>query len=301
MRADIDSAESSVVDADTKKQELETVVADATAHLAAVVDEEASKEKALADMRKVADEKSPALTEARAVETEGNAALEKAKADKEVAEHTYEHSFKVLRDQELEATQAQTHLDALKQIIGAMSVDASLLTSLPAACLKPKAARGTFDAMVFDELERSFNAHFTNLSATIEGAAPAAAERAAAVEAAEQSLSAAKEAVEKAAADRDAAQVKHQEARAALVAAENELKQFLPEHQCAAGARDERAAALMQFEELNVASFTQLRDMTTKKPETAPESEEPSTDTTTLAKGLTEEVTEPAAVEVGGA
>jgi len=301
MRADIDSAASCVADVDAKKQELETAVADATAHLAAAMEEEASKETALSDVRKVSDEKYAALMEAKSVETEGNAALEKAKADKEVAERTYEHSFKGLRDQELEAAQAQTHLDALTQSIAPMSVDASLLTSLPAACLKPKAARGTFDTMVFDELERSFNAHFTKLSATIEGAAPAAAERAAAVEAAEQSLSAAKEATEKAAAERDAAQTRHQEASAALAVAEGELKRFLPEHQSAAGARDERAATLKQFEDFSVASFTELRDRTSKKPDAAPETADPSTDTPTLAKGLAEEVSVPAAVEVGGA
>jgi hypothetical protein len=139
--------------------------------------------------------------------------------------------------------------------------DASLLSTAEPVLSKALAERGGFDNTCLDQLQGAFTSAIAGLDETLAAGAPAKAERAAVVSAAE----AAKTAGEANLADlKEKAQAaKEAEAffKAAEKSAKDSLAAFMPDLKKAGDALDEAKEDLMDFEEGALQSFTELKDL----------------------------------------
>eukprot|EP00928_Gymnodinium_smaydae_P017922 TRINITY_DN16837_c0_g3_i1.p1 TRINITY_DN16837_c0_g3~~TRINITY_DN16837_c0_g3_i1.p1 ORF type:complete len:440 (+),score=154.70 TRINITY_DN16837_c0_g3_i1:74-1321(+) len=273
LQGSIDTETAKLGEVEATRAKLDSHVQQAEGVLSSAVEVVEAKQAALADAQKTTREKQAILDEAKATQQKEDAALEAARKEKEEYEVAFNDNFKILRDEELEFAKANDLQAALLKYAQGINVDSSLLTSLPTACTKPPATRGAFDSMVFQELEKELVEHLRKLTETITNAAPAAAERAEAVAAAQSAFEVAEKAQQLAAEELAAAEASRNERASELATAKEEVQKFAPEYEKATKTRDEKVVALAQFEKLNAACFVELRDRVAKKEAPAPEAE----------------------------
>eukprot|EP00928_Gymnodinium_smaydae_P090613 TRINITY_DN74399_c0_g1_i1.p1 TRINITY_DN74399_c0_g1~~TRINITY_DN74399_c0_g1_i1.p1 ORF type:complete len:399 (-),score=124.48 TRINITY_DN74399_c0_g1_i1:83-1279(-) len=308
MQGLIDEEVAGMGEMEKTKQKLDESVQEAEARLASALEVLEAKKLALTEAETVTSEKQVTLNEKKTTQQEEDAAINAARKEKAEYEAAFNDHFKTLRDQELEYAKAHQHQEAILVYAKAMNLEASLLSSMPNACTKPPSQRGAFDQMVFQELEKEFVDHMKKLDDKIADGAPAAAERAQAVEAADAEFLAASATQRSAAEAAATAEGSRADCEERLASEREALRRHAPEYEQAAKRRDERVAALSQFEKLNVACFTDLRDRVAKvSAEVAPtataaaQSADALEIAEELVKKVSEEAVQSSAVEVGGA
>lgn len=180
-------------------------IADADARLGSASAEKASREEAHAAAAAVVTTKAEAVAEAKVAAEESGQATKAAKAalsvtetaqvegDKELVkalkkktkiETVFNETYMRLKEGGLDTDVQFSAISAAIAFCQEVQFDESMLTSLPSALAKEPADRGTFDAMVWQQLEDEFTKRIQGLQETIASGEPAKAERASKVDAA---------------------------------------------------------------------------------------------------------------------
>merc|ERR1712232_756351 len=163
-------------------------VAEAEAEVASAAAVIKGKKRALDDARQTKTFKTEALALVQKLQKTAETSLEAAKQDKDKLSAVFEGSFKTLRDNELEAAEAEKHCAEALAIISGLPVEASLLTSFPRCAAKAPAARSEFDILVMEQLEKHIVKHISDCAMKADDAARVVAEHATSVSKAEAAL-----------------------------------------------------------------------------------------------------------------
>eukprot|EP00401_Gymnodinium_catenatum_P067573 CAMPEP_0117604014 /NCGR_PEP_ID=MMETSP0784-20121206/78463_1 /TAXON_ID=39447 /ORGANISM="" /LENGTH=371 /DNA_ID=CAMNT_0005407021 /DNA_START=82 /DNA_END=1197 /DNA_ORIENTATION=- len=207
-----------------------------------------------------------AVSKAQKADREEGAALAATRSDKDTIDAALNGSLKAVEEEALDAAAISGHIGVFTPLVVKWSLDESLGAALPSVAAKPVAERTSFDRMVLEQMRKSLTEVAQRLAGELEAGAPAAAERAAAIEAAQQALQAAVNAHDVKAIELSNTQAAEQEASAAsreakagVVDAEAKLKN-------AVSAREARQREFDGFEETSFARFVELRDKTARVP-----------------------------------
>jgi hypothetical protein len=267
MREAIQMEEKTCADVEAEKKKLEAAATEAENDLASMKAVTDAQQAALAEAETAAREKNSVLVAAQVAQAKADSDLATARKDKDLYEAVLENNVKALSTQDLEPANAQTHLDALLPLVKNLVLDDSLRTALPTTCLKTRSARGVFDQMVLQELEKVISEHLVGLASTVNNNTSVATERVAACEEAQRVLNAANEIKQGAATELADAKTTQKDAVNLLSARRTDLANFQPTYENATKARDEKKQVLKQFEDVNVACFTELRDKVSVQPQ----------------------------------
>jgi len=251
MEAAVSAANEKLDDLKASEEQLASTVKEAEVAVAAQQEvSEASKERSASAVSAV-EASQTALSECIAAQKAGNEQAAADKEQKDALEVAFEKHFKTPM---AEGT-AGPDFAGLEPFLKTIDIEASLLTALPSTCTKPKDQRGAFDEVVLQELEKAISAKLAALAQLVEAEIPTAAEREAAVRAAEQENEAKKEASSAAAAELETAQKELSERQAALSKAKLAVDEFRPTLLTLAGSVDTLRKALSDFESGPLASF----------------------------------------------
>jgi hypothetical protein len=254
LEADVTAAEALVSGGDAEREKREAnVVATEAAHTAS---QEESKAKdaakiVTADALKAAG---LALKDAVAQQAAGDReaiAVEKSKA-------TVEEAVKLLTTLK-ETGASKRQLQALLKHLVPVALESTLQQSLHLPLAKKPEARGTFDLVVLEHLDKAIADKVAELTTKLNEAAPAREARATAVEAAKTVLDAAVAANEDAITAAKAAKDAELEAAGASSTAKALMKSFANEVLTAASSLDKAKAALDAFRSEPLAAFAELR------------------------------------------
>jgi len=203
-----------------------------------------------------------AVAEAEGAQAQGDALLRETTHAKEAYEAALSNHLRPLKDTSPETTGAmETHVSALVPLCETIGLDESLLKALPAAASRIAESRSMFDSMVFQQLEDELAKHIGTLTERLAGGAPAAAERAAAVQEARAGLARATEEQQAKAGELADAKAEHRGADAALKLAKQAARDLLPRLRDAEEARKTRSAGLEDFRRGPLATFQGLQSL----------------------------------------
>mmetsp|Transcript_18800 Transcript_18800/g.52059 ORF Transcript_18800/g.52059 Transcript_18800/m.52059 type:complete len:372 (+) Transcript_18800:1-1116(+) len=257
----VDVEQAKVGGIESRKGQLETTLASAEAQLAVTAQEAKAKEATMAEATNAEQSAKALLQEKQEAQKTGDAAIVLAQEEKTTIEQVMATSLHAIV--EGQSDDAVRHCSALAPFL--KDVDESLMSALPSSCMKKISERGSFDAMVLDQIGTHFKDKFAALSRALDEAAPAAQQRAAAVAEAQAELNGASALRQTAAVGLNVAKAAEQSALVALQVAKDALAAHEPEYLQATGARDDKAAELENFKLYNMASFELLRYRTSAK------------------------------------
>lgn len=255
--ADDESAK--VVEVEASRNGLQAAVAEAETVLAAAAKVVQVNSAAVDAATHGVQEAKHAVEAAQEVQRAGDASLLQTQQSKAALDAGIETDLQAIVEGQGEAEQ---HLQALLPLLSDLGLDESLMSALPSTCRKPATERGSFDAMVLEQLGTRMREQAAVLAKAVEEATPAAQERASAVEAAQAELGKADAAEKSAAEDLSAARVSHRAAAEGATATKERLEAFEPEYAKATQERDEKVEALENFRLYNITCFDMLRDQT---------------------------------------
>lgn len=260
MQVEIEEASTQLEAVKASKSTLEEKLQEAEVALKEATADASARKTELADATQTVRTAKATLAEKEKEQREGDAAHSKAKDDVAVLETAFNEDFRLLRDGEVEAEDAQQRYLKLEAIAATLGLEESLLTALPTCMVKKPAERGSFDAMVVAQFGEALTKRVNELHCTIENGVPAATQREAAVTEAAQALESAKQ-VQSVSADAlttamELQKLKEQEHKAAVAA----LDAYEPEFQAAEKATADTQEQLQAFKDYNLNCFEVVRD-----------------------------------------
>lgn len=265
LQAALDAEANNVSSADVEKADLDNKVLQATEYLNRIVEDVKAKKLTVDELTKELGEKKQKLAETQKHQKAGDASVAAAKTEKTDFQVAIADQLEPLLRAELEADQVSTHYKALLPCMSKLTLVESLTTPLPGICEKKTSARGQFDNMVLQQLEKCFTEHLAALETTIENEAPASAERAAAVATAQNDFDASQGQQQEATIELSNAQASQQEAESALKAAKAAVADYAAEYEKVTAVRDEKAQALTSFVEYDYECYKVSRDKVSQK------------------------------------
>lgn len=282
LKTTAETESAKVTEIEASKDTLDKALSEAESRHSATTATVESCKATLAQCFGTMSERKLAVAAAQEAERAGNAPGLIVEEEHQALKCVLDEHLKVLKEGSWETGSAKRHLDALLPLATKLT-DESLVTALPSTCIKPPAERSTFDNMVVDQLESSLTSKLTQLSADIETAKPAKAQRAADVEKAQLILKEAEDAQQKASDDTTSALSAQKDTLAVLEVAKSEVAAFKPLLKKAKEAADEAQAEAELFHDNCRQHFTSLSAAETPKVEVAvePPKVEESTPTTT--------------------
>jgi len=249
----LDLSKAAETSTEAAKVELATKLSNAEAILAEKT--KAVDEKTLANA--AAGEKLAAVTvvhsEKLAFQCTGDAAMVELQQSKAAVAVGIEKDLKAIVEGEADCKELLATLQKL-------SFDESLIKALPGTCSRAPADRGSFDGMVLNQLETSLTQKLVDLSKAVEAEVPGAKERADAVVAAEEQVTAATAFQANAADEQATAEASRSEASVGVEQAAATLAAHEPEESKALTVREQKAAALEEFQKSTRGPFEMLRD-----------------------------------------
>jgi hypothetical protein len=256
----------------TREKVLEDAKNDATAKSEAY---DAAK-KAVTEATAKLKEASSALKDAEKSQKSGDADLEVVSGKKATLEGAVQDSLQPLVDGSI--TEEKPRNQKVKAILSVgkeYGFDSSLLQTAEPVLAKEIASRGSFDATCLEQMQAAFAAAIKELQDKLDAGAPAKAERAASVQAAETAKTTAEAGVETAKAASQAAKEAKSAADSAAKAAGQSLDDFMPDLKTAGDALDEAKSDLKEFESGPLEAFNELKDLQAGQFD-EPEPEEPA-------------------------
>lgn len=260
MQAEIDTETEKLSCVEASKASLEFKVQEASAALAEASAAFALRKATLAEAAKAVLTTKVSLADAEKEQRQGDASHNQAKKEKDSLESALAEDFRLLRDGEVEAEEAQHHYDKLAALTSTLGLEESLMTALPTSMVKKPSARGSFDTMVVAQLEEGLLRQVAKLNEVIEAGAPAAEARQAAVAAACNQLESAKQAQQLAADELNAATELQQQREKEHEASLASMANYAPEYKQATETRDSKVEQLQLFKDWNLACFETVRD-----------------------------------------
>eukprot|EP00927_Polykrikos_kofoidii_P060166 TRINITY_DN55231_c0_g1_i1.p1 TRINITY_DN55231_c0_g1~~TRINITY_DN55231_c0_g1_i1.p1 ORF type:complete len:393 (+),score=77.16 TRINITY_DN55231_c0_g1_i1:59-1180(+) len=198
------------------------------------------------------------VAESQAAQRRFEASQEQAKSDQALFEEFVSGRIEQLKGT-CDATQIDGHLELLLPAAKRNEVDGSFLVALPVAARKLPSERSSFDAMVFDELERSLARKAVDIADRLATTSSTAAELATAMDSANAELASKLQARQQLE-DQRADVVSGREPLAfAVSVAERKLQSLQADIEKASSLRDAKSAALSAFQDHDVACFARLR------------------------------------------
>jgi len=250
LEATANTEESALVSLKASEETLVTGVATAESALAAQKDVAQAKKAALEQATNAERESEVNLLLKRSDHKEGQDKLAEMTKEKTAIESAFAEHFKPIEEGESKA-----HLKKLEPFLKRLEIESTLLTALPSTCGKTKDKRGSFDNLVLVELDKAFNVKIAALGDAIAGDGPQAAERAAAMQAAEDDFAAKKAAREQAAAEYKAAEKEQCDRESALSTAKQDVEDFQPKVDAATEHLSAAQITLANFEAGPFANF----------------------------------------------
>ena len=252
-----DDQSARVVEVEASKSGLQAALTQAEAALAAAEEEIQAKTTTLEEATAAVQSAKTSVRDAEEAQRAGDAELLQAQQSKAALEKGIESDLRAIVEG---LGEPEEHFQALLPLLSGLGLDESLMSALPSTCKKTAADRGSFDAMVLEQLGARLKEQAVSLAGVVEEATPAAQARAFAVEAAQAELQKAEEAEKRAVEALEVARAGQQAAAAGAAAAKEKVDAFEPEYTQATQERDAKAGALENFRLYNVACFEQLRD-----------------------------------------
>lgn len=248
----VEKEKAKITDAECQKEQLEASLSKVQATLSQAEEAVQAKDAALADAATDQTAAKDALFERKEAQREHDGALLQAQEQEAAIHKVLAEDFQAIVD----GTSAsyQGPLELLQDI----SLDASLLSALPKTCGKAVIERGQFDTMVLDQLKSLLVGKAAQMAKTIKEAAPAAAQRIAAIEAAQSDLDNATAKSRKAAEELADAKKVEAQAKAAVQEAQQALDKYQPEFAEATKECDQAVSNLQNWVDYNVACFEVL-------------------------------------------
>mmetsp|Transcript_72352 Transcript_72352/g.125518 ORF Transcript_72352/g.125518 Transcript_72352/m.125518 type:complete len:402 (+) Transcript_72352:96-1301(+) len=260
MIKEVEEAGSAVEAAKAKNTDLEATAVEAESKLKVAGETVQSKETGLQEAAALASNKQTSFDDAKEAQTKGDAESEALKQEKQTYVSALENNFKALSEGNFEGEQAAEHYKVIEPLIANLPLDESLRLALPSTCQKKPGDRGSFDNVIMEQLEKALQTRNAALGEQIDAGASAAAERAAAVQAAEQDLQAAKEAKETAQTDLQDAKTKRDEAYELVKSSKKAVAEGVKELEGLTKSHDDKLKFRAHFENWNMSSFAQLKD-----------------------------------------
>merc|ERR1719343_468961 len=257
LRKAADDESAKVVEVEASKSGLQAALTQAEAALAAAAEEVQAKTATLEEATAAVQSAKASVRDAEGAQRAGDVELLQAQQSKATLEKGIESDFQAIVEG---LGEPEEHFRALLPLLSGLGLDESLMSALPSTCKKAAAERGSFDAMVLEQLGARLREQSASLARVVEEATPAAQARASAVEAAQAEFHKAEEAEKRAVEDLEVARAGQQAATAGAAAAKERVDAFEPEYTQATQERDAKAGALENFRLYNVACFEQLRD-----------------------------------------
>jgi len=204
-----------------------------------------------------------------AVEKLGHMQTEKVAIESAFAEH-----FKPMEDGE---ASAKAHLKKLEPFLKKIEIESTLLTALPSTCAKLKEKRGTFDNLVLVELDKAFKLKIAALGDAIAAEGPAAVQRDASLQAAENDHAAKTAALTGAEKEARASEQELAARETSLTNAKQAVDDFGPQVEEVTGRLSSAQLALAEFEAGPLTNFTSFKTRVAALPEepAADEASEP--------------------------
>jgi len=172
--------DTSIADVDTQKASLDAIVDDAQVRLDSCREARVVRESELASITLKVQEAQAAATGAETVQREGEVSIEATKSDQTRIQGVLEKDLQALKDgiweTERDVEKLVSHLELIGREVG---LDDSLLTAIPAACLKKPIDRGAFDLLVMQKFEQGVSSQLADLVLKVAGAAASVQDRAA--------------------------------------------------------------------------------------------------------------------------
>jgi len=261
--ADVAAAEATVNSGDEEKAKRSAAVAETEAAFTVAQGEHKAKQTIKTEKSEALKATMEPLKLAQAAQKSGDAdaeALEKEKASLEAALTELLVPMK-------ETGGNARQLSKLSKQLSAIELESSLLEAMQFALLQKPEKRGSFDAVIIENLETQAAAKKAAMEAKLQEAAPAREERAAAVKAAQDAHDAAKEANETAIAEQKGAKDAEAAAKAAAADAKDAANSLGLELEAAALELDAARKALEEFRSGPKAIYQELLDRTAPQPE----------------------------------
>jgi len=223
------------------------------AEVALVAQKEAvqSAEGARTEATEAATTAGNALVAAQEEQKTGEVTLATAQEEKVALESAFEAHFKVPFEEG-----NGPHFKELQPFLKQIEMEASLLKACPSSCAKSKDDRGSFDEVVLQELGKALSSKVTALGEVVAVETPAAADRATAVQTAENDHNAKKEAQKQFEEALEGAQKEQAEREAALATATNAVEEFQPQVEAMTALADKAKLALASLEAGALTGFT---------------------------------------------
>jgi hypothetical protein len=200
-----------------------------------------------------------ALQEATAAQKQGSESMSLISDEKAAYEAAMKDSFTPLKDGAPEvASNSKQHVEVILPLCKPIGLDQSLLNAFPSAAAKKLDDRGTFDSMVFQQLEEDISKHIASLAEKLSSGAPAAAEHMVAVQTAQAVVDAAMEEQSERNNALQAAKEEQREAEGTLKAAKQAVRDSMPQQRTAETERDAAQTRLADFRQGPLAT---LRDL----------------------------------------
>jgi DNA repair exonuclease SbcCD ATPase subunit len=242
---------------------LGTTVDTAESALSAQKEVAQAKKTALAEAKVATKDSDKSLKEKRAAVKDGANNAEKMQKEKAGIEQAFAEHFQPMVD----GGDGKAHLKKLEPFLQKIDIESTLLKALPSSVAKAKEARGTFDHLVLEQLQKAFDVKIASLGAAVEGEGPAAAQREADLQAAEKDHEAKQVAQTQAAAESEAADKEQTERQAALTAAKDAVENFQPQVEEVEGRLSNARTALAEFEAGPLVNFKTYKTRVAAVPE----------------------------------
>jgi len=249
MTREAEEAGSAVEAAKAKKTALEATTVEADSKFKVADKTVRSKDIQLQDATTLASNKQTLFDKAKDAQTKCNAESEALKQEK-----------RALSEVDFEGEESAQHYKVIEPLIANLNLDESLRLALPSTCQKKPCDRGPFDTIVMVQLDKELQMRIEALLKLIDACVSAAPEHAAAVQAAEKDLRAAKETKETAQQDLQDAKAKRMEAYDFLTSSRKAVAEGLEELIRLSKIHDKKLKARALFENWNMSSFARLRD-----------------------------------------
>jgi len=204
------------------------------------------------------------LTERRAEQKSSSAKLEHTQAEKTALESAFEAHFKPMKE-----GAAGEHFKGLEPLLKNLDVESSLVIALPSVCSKSVEARGSFDNVVLEELEKGLHAKIAALGAAVAAETPTSVACETAAYAAQEEYDAKKDTQKQAAGEFEAAQKEQSERALALTKAQQAVEELQPQMNAVTEVMEQAKQALEAFTVGPLASFTAYSSTDTKTAEAA--------------------------------
>jgi len=255
----------SVGSLDEKKAELQGGIQSAEAALAAAKATAEERKRELAEASAALLQQKRALGEAECKAKKDTDDLEKAQAQRQEVEGTMMGSFQKFKSGEWQLGEEDSLYQPVHALIAKLSLDESLVTSLPVSLKKKE--RGAFNQVVVANFEESLSNKVGELDATISNIESAVAVNASDVEEAKAAFDGAQAKQKEIASEFGAAQEDSTKVAAKVKEAEGTLAAFEPEYEKATAVRKAKADELEAFESYHMCLLKTMVEKLSKKKE----------------------------------